>query len=158
MGRKRKMGRGMDPDDFGPIIGLIGCAVTGVALITLLAAIDDEEAQDAQYAGVCVDRATEQRVDDSRCGDWDGEGVFDSGGTFMMWFPMNYGGDVPGVGQRAYGGTARVPSGAPVAKGVPATGATKAAGGMAGVQRGGFGAKAGTSGGSGAKAGSSAGS
>lgn len=107
---------------------------------------------------MCVDEVTELRVDDDRCEDWDDEGKYHSGGVFMTWYPMGYAGDVPGVGQKATGGTRTVPAGKSLAKGVPAQGATKASGGMTSVQRGGFGAKAGTSGGSGAKAGGSGGS
>lgn len=130
-----------------------------VAAVLLTASgCDVFEDPDAEYGGVCVDEVTQQRVDDDRCGDWDDSGHYHGGGTYMMWFPMTYAGDVPGVGQRAYGGTRTVPAGKPVAKGIPAQGATKASGGMTSVQRGGFGVKAGTSGGTGAKAGGSGGS
>lgn len=116
-----------------------------------LTALDDTP--DAQRGGVCASHVTGQRVDDSQCGDWDSDGFYDGGptGNYMTWYPVNYGGDVPAVGQRVTGGTTRVPTGTPVAKGIPVAGSSAKAGGMAAIQRGGFGVKSGTSGGTGAK-------
>lgn len=131
----------------GPVLGY-----TAVAASFWLAGCSMFDSPDAQYGGICVDQVTQQRVDDSRCGDWDDDGFYSGAGTYMLWYPMTYGGDVPAVGQRATGGVTRVPAGAPIAKGVPKQGATGKAGGMTSIKRGGFGAKAGTSGGTGAKA------
>jgi hypothetical protein len=116
---------------------------------------------DATYGGVCVDQVTQERVDDNDCGDWDSEGFYSGSpgyngynhGTYMMWYPVSFGGDVPRVGQRiTSGGVTKVPSGAAIAKGIPKEGATAKSGGMTAIKRGGFGIKAGTSGGTGAKA------
>jgi hypothetical protein len=131
-----------------------------------LSACDSFDSPDAQYGGVCVDQVTQQRVDDNDCGDWDDSGVYSGGpgyhgyshGTYMMWYPVTYGGSVPSIGQRATGGTKTVPSGSAVAKGIPQAGAAANSGGMKSITRGGFGAKSGTSGGTGAKAASSGGS
>jgi hypothetical protein len=128
------------------------------AMLLATSACDALDSPNAEYGGVCVDEKTQQRLPDDRCGDWDDAGDYHGGGTYMMWFPMSYGGDVPGVGQRAYGGTRTVPGGKALAKGVPSAGATAKSGGMSTIQRGGFGVKAGTSGGTGAKAGGSGGS
>uniref|UniRef100_UPI003F4966BB hypothetical protein n=1 Tax=Amycolatopsis sp. CA-096443 TaxID=3239919 RepID=UPI003F4966BB len=107
---------------------------------------------DTEAGGVCVDKATGVRIDDARCGAWDDRGWYDGPDTYMTWYPANYAGDVPAVGQRATGGVRRVASGTPIAKGVPASGASAKSGGMTAIQRGGFGKGAGTSGGAGAKA------
>jgi hypothetical protein len=106
---------------------------------------------DAQYGGVCVDEVTQQRVDDDRCGDFDDEGRSSNGGFFFMWISTSSSHTVPAVGHKvpATVGSRTVPSGTPLAKGVPTTG-----GPMTSIARGGFGAKAGVSGGYGSKAGS----
>jgi hypothetical protein len=108
-------------------------------------------AADAQYGGVCVDEVTQQRVDDDRCGDFDDEGRSSNGGFFFMWISTSSSHSVPAVGHKvpATVGSRTVPSGTPLAKGVPTTG-----GPMTSIARGGFGAKAGVSGGYGSKAGS----
>lgn len=105
---------------------------------------------DAQYAGICVDPRTHQRVSDDRCGDYDNTGHAEhtTGGFFYMWFPTTYGGHIPPIGERApaHAGTRTVPAGTPIARGVPPQG-----GSMSSITRGGFGIKAGTTGGIGAK-------
>lgn len=120
-------------------------------------ASDDPE---AQYAGICVDQATEQRLPDEACGDYDDEGHGSHVGSYFLWIPMHssYDYHVPPVGARTYeyidrnnaAGMRTVPKGTPLAKGVPSSG-----GKMSSIQRGGFGAagKAGAG-----KAGGSAGS
>lgn len=124
-----------------------------VAAALLAAGCDVLDPPDAQYGGVCVDQVTEQRIDDSRCGDYDDEGNGSGSGSYFMWISTSSGHQVPPYGQKvpASIGSRTVPAGAPVAKGLPASG-----GSMAAIQRGGFGAKSATTGGIGAKAGSSA--
>lgn len=143
--RRRLVGRGPVLGYTSVVAGIVlsGCAAFG--------------APDAEYGGICVDKVTQQRLDDSRCGDWDDRGVFDGAGSYLLWYPMSYGGDVPAVGKRAVGGVRSVPSGAPVSKGVPSSGASAKSGGMTAIQRGGFGRASGTSGGTGAKAASAKG-
>lgn len=140
-------------------------AATLLAGTPLLSGCDAlDSTPDAEYGGVCFDRATQNRIEDEHCGDWDDEGVYASEpgyhgypqGTSLMWYPVTYGGHVPGIGQRTTGGMTKVPAGKPLAKGVPKAGATAQSGGMASIKRGGFGVKAGTSGGIGAKAGTGA--
>ena len=104
----------------------------------------------AQYGGICVDQVTEERIDDDRCGDFDDEGHASNSGTFFMWISTSSDHMVPARGQKvpATIGSRTVPSGTPVAKGVPTAG-----GSMTSISRGGFGVKAGTAGGIGSKAG-----
>ena len=100
---------------------------------------------DALYAGVCVDEITQQRVDDSQCGDFDDEGRSSSSGSFFMWISTTSPTHIPAHGQPVVStiGSRTVPAGTPVAKGLPASG-----GSMSSVVRGGFGVRAGVSGGS----------
>lgn len=132
-------------------IQLVRVPALAAALVAggLLSGCDDEP-PDAQYGGVCVDETTHVRVDDSRCGDYDDEGRIDQGGHHMTWIHVGSTATVPAHGQHVPDnlGSRTVPKGTPIAKGVPAQG-----GQMATLQRGGFGAKAGTVAGVGAKAG-----
>ncbi|UKD50944.1 hypothetical protein L3Q65_00680 (plasmid) [Amycolatopsis sp. FU40] len=138
--RRRLIGRGPALGCAAMVAGVLlsGCGVFG--------------APDAEAGGVCVDKATGMRIEDSRCGDWDDRGWYDGPGSYMVWYPATYAGDVPAVGQRAVGGTRTVAGGTPLAKGVPVSGASAQSGGMPGLKRGGFGKASGTSGGTGAKA------
>jgi hypothetical protein len=106
------------------------------------------EPPDAQYAGVCVDQVTQQRIDDSRCGDYDDEGRGSDSGSYFVWINTGSTHYVPGHGQRVEGsiGARTVPKGTPIAKGVPAQG-----GSMSSIQRGGFGMKSATTSGIGSK-------
>jgi hypothetical protein len=109
---------------------------------------------DAQYAAVCMDQRTGNRLDDDACGDWDDDGIGHTAGTYFLWMPMSASNAyIPPVGGHFTGQTpavTKVPKGTPVAKGTPKTG-----GQVGAVQRGGFGVKSGTAGGS--KAGAAAG-
>lgn len=89
--------------------------------------------------------------DRDRCGDYDDEGNADHSGHFFMWISTSSNHTVPALGQKvpATIGSRTVPSGTPLAKGVPTAG-----GSMTSISRGGFGVKAGTTGGYGSKAGS----
>jgi hypothetical protein len=124
--------------------------LVAAALLTL-AGCDAFDPPNAQYGGICVDQVTEERIDDDRCGDFDDEGHASNSGTFFMWVSTSSDHMVPARGQRvpATIGSRTVPSGTPLAKGVPTAG-----GSMASISRGGFGVKAGTTGGYGSKAGS----
>ncbi len=121
------------------------------AALMSASACDALDPPDAQYGGVCVDQATELRIDDSRCGDYDEEGNGSGPGSYFMWISTGSTQQVPAHGQKVPSsiGSRTVPAGAPVAKGLPAYG-----GPMTSIQRGGFGAKSATTGGIGAKAGS----
>lgn len=151
----------------GRYVGWAVAGTTGMLILTGCSALNAmDTTPDAQYGGICEDDRTGMRIDDNYCGDWgdDGLGYYPggyggyAGPTRMMWYPGDYAGDVPAVGQRATGAVRTVPKGAPIAKGMPSTGSTAKSGGMGAIKRGGFGAKAGTSGGSGAKSAAGAGS
>ena len=79
---------------------------------------------DYDYSAVCVDQATQQRVDDDECDDDGRDGVHG-------WYFIPVGFYAGGIGQRVGGGSFATPSGSHIKGGVPKTGAT--------VQRGGFG-------------------
>lgn len=105
---------------------------------------------DAQAGGICVDEATQVRLDDSACGDFDDEGRSGSSGSYFMWISSSSNSVVPAHGQKVPStlGTRTVSKGTPIAKGVPAQG-----GQMSSITRGGFGVKAGSSSGIGGRAG-----
>ena len=89
---------------------------------------------DAEYSAVCVDRVTEQRVDDDECDD--------DNDRAHGWYFFPVGVYAGGIGQRVSGGSYTTPSASHVKGGVPKSGAT--------IQRGGFGGgikSGGTSGG-----------
>jgi len=114
---------------------------------------DGEDSLDAQYAAVCMDQRTGNRLDEDACGDWDDDGVGHAAGTYFLWMPLNGGGYIPPVGGHLPQGSPAVrtvPKGTPLAKGTPKTGGT-----ASDIKRGGFGVKSGTAGGS--KAGAAAG-
>ena len=140
----------------GPLLGYAGVA-GALFLLTGCADWDlSEDGPDAQYAAICVDQRTGNRLDDDACGDWDDDGVGHTAGTYFLWMPMSASNAyIPPVGGHLPDHTpavTRVPKGTPLAKGTPKTG-----GKITDVQRNGFG-KNGLSGGSKAGAAGKAGS
>ena len=98
---------------------------------------------DADYAKVCQDKTTKQRIEDSKCSE---EGRA-SGHAGWYFFPMGSAGSttshsVPAVGQKLSGGTEKIPAKATSKSGVSSKGSDS-------VSRGGFGggAKGGSVGG-----------
>lgn len=140
-------------------IGALGYAGAAGALFLLAGCTDwdlGDDAPDAQYAAVCMDQRTGNRLDDDACGDWDDDGVGHAAGTYFLWMPLNGGGYIPPVGGHLPANSPAVrtvPKGTPLAKGTPKTGGT-----TADIKRGGFGVKSGTAGGSKAGAAGKAGS
>ena len=61
-------------------------------------------ATSADYAAVCVDPQTEQRVDDAQCDD---DSDYNGVGTGFFWYYLGASSRVPAVGQTATGGTFR---------------------------------------------------
>ncbi|GGM64257.1 hypothetical protein GCM10012275_38510 [Longimycelium tulufanense] len=106
------------------------------AVAALLLAGCDEPAPVYDYAAVCVDPATQQRVADDRCDD-DYDDV--SGDGTLWFFYSTTGGDrrAPAVGQRVAPakGSFRRPTHGAIARGVPAAGGP--------ILRGGFGTHSG---------------
>ncbi|KIA72685.1 hypothetical protein ANMWB30_24530 [Arthrobacter sp. MWB30] len=103
----------------------------------------DGDVIDADYAQLCQDTKTQERVDDSKCSD---EGR--SGGYYGWYFlPMGSSGSttarsIPAVGSKLTDGVTSIPEGASSKAGAPAKGSSA-------VSRGGFGgsAKGGSTGG-----------
>ena len=58
----------------------------------------------ADYAAVCVDPETEERVDDDQCDD---DSDYNGGGAGFFWYYLAARSVVPGIGQTATGGTFR---------------------------------------------------
>ncbi|MFD6070775.1 hypothetical protein [Amycolatopsis lurida] len=141
----RKQGR-------GSVLGYAGIA----GALFLASGCDAFADPDAQYAAICVNEQTQERLDDDACGDYDDEGHSSGVGAYFLWMPLSAGNAyIPPVGQRMPPNSPAVrtvPAGTPIAKGVP-----KSGGQVSAVQRGGFGIKAGSTGGTGAKAGTAGG-
>lgn len=58
----------------------------------------------ADYAAVCVDPETEERVDDDQCDD---DSDYNGVGTGFFWYYLGASSRIPAVGQPASGGTWR---------------------------------------------------
>jgi hypothetical protein len=107
------------------------------------------EVIDADYAQVCQDRTTQERVEDSKCSE---EGR--SSGVYGWYFfamgarSAAISRSIPPVGSQLSGGVTTVPAGASTRSGLPASGSSA-------VSRGGFGdsAKSGSGGRSGSMGG-----
>lgn len=107
----------------------ISLGVAGVLASALLTGCaPDGTVIDADYAQMCRDKTTEQRVEDTNCSD---KGR--SGGHYG-WYFYPSGSNVPAVGSRLSGGTTSVPAGKSAQKGFTSKGGT--------VSRGGFGSSA----------------
>lgn len=121
----------------------ITAAVAGVGGIAALAANDEEE---PTQAAVCVDKSTNQRLDDDQCDD-----DHYHGGHGWYFIPFGY--SAPRVGARVSGGSFNTPQGTSyVTGGVPRAGgavdSSTVKDGKTTTVRGGFGgSKAGGSGG-----------
>lgn len=117
------------------ITGLLAAGLTGYAV-----GQDDDEAEEVDYAAVCVDSQTEQRVEDGSCDEGGEQRFYGGGGGFYGWYFLPVGGRAPGIGQRVAGGTLTAPPGRVARGGIDRAGGT--------VSRGGFGVN-GRAGGSG---------
>lgn len=89
---------------------------------------------DAEWAGYCVDEATNVRIEDDRCGDFIEHGHSTNSGTYVMWFqpasPVYSGSTYPALGHKAVvGQRMTIPKGASAAK-VANAGGTIARGGF----------------------------
>jgi hypothetical protein len=115
--------------------GALALGVTGLLASAMLTGCTPSgDVIDADYAQVCKDRKTEQRVDDNNCSE-----AGRSGG-YYGWYFYQSGSSVPAVGSRATGGVDSIPGGTTAKSGTPSKGGT--------VTRGGFGSSAkGSSGG-----------
>ncbi|MHA7286276.1 tRNA-dihydrouridine synthase [Arthrobacter sp. MDT3-44] len=127
--------------------GSLALGVTALLASALLTGCTPEgDVIDEDYAQVCQDRTTQERVEDSKCSE-----AGRSSGAFGWYFlPMiinNSGRStvIPRVGSRVSGGITNIPSGATARSGFSSEGQS--------VTRGGFGNSA-KSGGSGGRSGS----
>lgn len=120
----------------------VTAAVAGVGGIVALAATEEQE---PTQAAVCVDKNTNERLDDGQC---DGN---HHGGHFPAWYFIPFGYSAPRLGAPVSGGSFNTPQGTSyVTGGVPAAGgkvdSSTIKGGKTTTVRGGFGGKAGGSG------------
>lgn len=121
--------------------GAVVLGITGLAASMLTSCSSEKP---VEYAGVCVDQRTQQRLDDDECDERQhhhGGGA----GYLAAWYFMRNGSRVPGVGSRVTGGSTTPPSSSSFVKGgVPASGvssldSSKVTGGQKTIKRGGFG-------------------
>jgi hypothetical protein len=131
-------------------LGLAGavaaCLVVGGGLTALATLAED--GVEPEYAAVCMDQRTGNRLDDDACGDWDDDGVGHVAGTYFMWLPIGDGVNVPPVGRPLASGQGvrTVPRGASLAKGAPKAGGAITRGGLGATAKGASGGKAGSAG------------
>ena len=101
--------------------------VTALAASTLSGCASEPE-----YAAICTDPQTNERVDDSQCDDSDDPDDYHGGGAGFFWFYLatRGGSPIPGIGQRynpgsgTYNGSSLVRSGTTVQRGgLPVKGA-----------------------------------
>jgi hypothetical protein len=124
-----------------------GAVVLGISALLASAVLTgctpDGDVIDADYAQVCKDKNSQQRVEDAKCSD---QGR--SSGHYGWYFlPMGSSGSttsrsLPGVGSALSGGTESIPSGTTAKSGVSSRG-------FSAVSRGGFGGSVGGFGGEG---------
>lgn len=83
-------------------------AATGVASLAMAltaCSTGATETVDADYAGVCVDQQTQQRVPDDKCPPLDKAPAQASPGNTMVWYYLMRGRMVPAMGAKVSGGT-----------------------------------------------------
>lgn len=108
---------------------------TLLASAVLTGCSNDGEVIDADYAKVCQDKETEERVDDDNCS----EGGRSIGHAGWYFYPITSSQRVPAVGQRLSGGSTRLPAGATSKSGVSSDGGKVTRGGFGDSAKGGSG-------------------
>jgi hypothetical protein len=110
-------------DDITPqAIIAIGClTVVGLVGLLIYEAVTDER---ADYAGICLDDITYERVDEARCGDFDDEGHDSADGVSLVWIDVSSTTHIPARGERvsASYGIRTVPKGKMLTIKTPITG------------------------------------
>jgi hypothetical protein len=112
----------------------VGLGVTALLAGTITAIVASNE-QDADYAQVCFNEETGERVEDTQCNSSAGRG-----GAFYAWYFYARGATVPAVGQNraAYPDFTRtVPQGAKTSTGYSTKGGTVSRGGFGSSSKGG---------------------
>lgn len=115
---------------------VVGLGVTALLAGTITAMVSSG-GDDADYAQVCFNDETGERVDDTQCGNSSTAGR-NSG--IYAWYFYSRGASVPGIGQNrsAYPSYSKtVPSGAKASTGYSSTGGTVSRGGFGGSAKGG---------------------
>jgi hypothetical protein len=119
---------------------VVGLGVTALLAGTITAVVASSE-QEADYAQVCFNDETGERVDDTQCNNSSSDG---RGSAIYAWYFYSRGASVPAVGQNrnSYPGSVKtVPQGAKTSTGYSTKGGT--------VSRGGFGSSSKSGGSSG---------
>jgi hypothetical protein len=110
---------------------ILGATTLLAPSLSACSVADDEVDNQA----VCVDRRTQERVDDEQC-DPDDQANVGVGGIFFWYFLATRGGAFfPAIGQRVSGGTYSVPAGTAARGGVPRAGGNVPRGGFGGGVR-----------------------
>ncbi|MGY2745359.1 Tat pathway signal protein [Pseudarthrobacter sp. O4] len=115
---------------------VVGLGVTALLAGTITAMVASNEAE-AEYAQVCFNDDTGERVDDTQCDNSSTDGR--SSGIYA-WYFYSRGASVPGVGQNRAGYpsyTRTVPSGAKTSTGYSSKGGTVSRGGFGSSSKGG---------------------
>jgi hypothetical protein len=115
---------------------LVGLGVTALLAGTITAMVASNE-DEADYAQVCFNDDTGERVDDARCNNSSTDGR--SSGIYA-WYFYSRGASVPGLGQNRSGYPSysrTVPTGAKASTGYSAKGGTVSRGGFGGSAKGG---------------------
>jgi hypothetical protein len=113
---------------------VVGLGVTALLAGTITAIVASNE-QDPDYAQVCFNEQTGERVEDTQCNSSAGRG-----GALYAWYFYARGASVPGIGQNrtAYPNFTRtVPQGAKTATGYSSKGGTVSRGGFGSSSKGG---------------------
>jgi hypothetical protein len=107
--------------------------VTALLAPSLAACGSNDEADNQ---AICVNKDTQERVDDNQCDPHDESNGIGVGGLFFWYFVATRGGAFfPPIGGRVSGGTFSVPSGTSVRGGVPKAGGNVPRGGFGGGTR-----------------------
>jgi hypothetical protein len=115
---------------------IVGLGVTALLAGTITAMVASNE-DEADYAQVCFNDDTGERVDDARCNNSSTDGR--SSGIYA-WYFYSRGASVPGLGQNRSGYPSysrTVPTGAKASTGYSAKGGTVSRGGFGGSAKGG---------------------
>jgi hypothetical protein len=113
---------------------VVGLGVTALLAGTITAIVASNE-DEPEYAQVCFNDETGERVEDTQCNSSAGRG-----GALYAWYFYSRGASVPAVGQNrstAPNFTRTVPSGAKAAAGYSTKGGTVSRGGFGGSSKGG---------------------
>ncbi|RAM35957.1 Tat pathway signal protein [Arthrobacter globiformis] len=113
---------------------VVGLGVTALLAGTITAIVASNE-QDPDYAQVCFNEETGERVEDTQCNSSAGRG-----GALYAWYFYSRGASVPGIGQNrtAYPNFTRtVPQGAKTSTGYSSKGGTVSRGGFGSSSKGG---------------------